>query len=101
MTLARFWAGALTRSTVDGGDDWASLPGDPHLFFVQVAEEKVGKNRWHLDWDSTDREADVERLVGLGASRLADREEAAMGLEWTTLADPEGNEFCIVRASSR
>ena len=97
--LARFWAVALERRAADGGDDWASLPGDPHLFFVQVAEGKVGKNRWHLDWDSSDREADVERLVTLGATRVADREEPSMDLVWTTLADPEGNEFCVVRGS--
>jgi Glyoxalase-like domain len=95
--LARFWADALEREPGDGGDDWASLPGDPHLFFVEVADERRGKLRWHLDWDSSDREADVERLVGLGATRLADRAEPSMGLEWTTLADPEGNEFCVVR----
>jgi hypothetical protein len=97
--LADFWAGALERQSGDGGDGWASLPGEPHLFFVQVDDERRGKLRWHLDWDSPDRERDVERLVGLGATRLSDRQEPAMGLEWTTLADPEGNEFCVVRGS--
>jgi hypothetical protein len=96
--LSRFWAAALERQTSDGGEDWASLPGEPHLFFVQVPEEKTSKNRWHLDWDSHDREAEVQRLIGLGATRLSDHTEEGLGLEWTTLADPEGNEFCVVRA---
>ena len=95
--LARFWARALEREFAESGEGWASLPGEPHLFFVQVAEGKTAKNRWHLDWDSFDLESDVQRLIDLGASRLADRTEEALGLEWTTLADPEGNEFCVVR----
>jgi hypothetical protein len=96
--VARFWASALEREIAGSGDGWASLPGDPHLFFVQVPEGKTVKNRWHLDWDSHDREADVQRLIGLGATRLADHTDEEMGLEWTTLADPEGNEFCVLRA---
>jgi Glyoxalase-like domain len=96
--VARFWAAALEREIAEHGDGWASMPGDPHLFFVQVPETKTAKNRWHPDWDSPDREGDVQRLIGLGATRLADRTEEAMGLEWTSMADPEGNEFCVVRA---
>lgn len=97
-TLSRFWSAALRREIAEGGDDWASIPGDPHLFFVQVPEPKSGKSRLHLDWDSPDREAAVLRLVGLGATRQADRAEPELGLEWTTLHDPEGNEFCVVQA---
>ena len=97
--LARFWAHALEREVAQGGEDWASLPGEPHLFFVQVAEGKVAKNRWHLDWDSVDLESDVQGLIALGATRVADRTEEELGLQWTTLADPEGNEFCVVRAA--
>jgi hypothetical protein len=97
--VARFWASVLEREVAAGGDHWASLPGDPHLFFVRVPEGKTTKNRWHLDWDSHDRETDVQRLIGLGATRLADRTNEEMGLEWTTLADPEGNEFCVLRAN--
>jgi hypothetical protein len=96
--VSRFWAEALERPIAESGEGWASMPGDPHLFFVQTPEGKSAKNRMHLDWDSQDREADVLRLVALGAERLADRSEESMGLEWTTLADPEGNEFCVVRA---
>ena len=98
--VARFWASALEREIAESGDDWASLPGDPHLWFAQVPEGKTTKNRMHFDWDSLDREADVQRLIGLGATRLADHSDEEMGFEWTTLADPEGNEFCILRADA-
>jgi hypothetical protein len=98
--LSRFWADALGRQIAESGDGWASMPGDPHLFFVQVPEGKTAKNRWHLDWDSPEREVDVERLVALGATRVADNAVEEMGLEWTTLTDPEGNEFCIVRGDA-
>ena len=67
---------------------------------MQVPEGKLTKNRLHLDWDSLDREADVQRLIELGATRLADHTDEEMGFEWTTLADPEGNEFCILRADA-
>ena len=98
-TFARFWSEALERPIADSEDGWASIPGEPHMFFVQTPEGKTTKNRWHLDWNSEQRETDVRRLVSLGASRLSDRTEESMGLEWTTLADPEGNEFCVVRAA--
>jgi predicted enzyme related to lactoylglutathione lyase len=59
----------------------------------KVPEERVGKNRVHVDWHSDDRAAEVERLVKLGATVRA--EESVPGLTWTVLADPEGNEFCV------
>jgi predicted enzyme related to lactoylglutathione lyase len=59
----------------------------------QVPEERVGKNRVHIDWHSDDREAEVERLVKLGATVRG--EETVPGLTWTVLADPDGNEFCV------
>jgi predicted enzyme related to lactoylglutathione lyase len=59
----------------------------------QVPEPPVGKNRVHVDFHADDREAEVGRLVGLGATVLD--EQQAPGLRWTVLADPEGNEFCV------
>lgn len=67
----------------------------PRLLFLKVPEGKVAKNRVHLDVSVADREAHVARLVGAGATRLADREE--LGAVWTVLADPEGNEFCVAQ----
>ena len=69
----------------------------PRLLFQLVPERKEVKNRVHLDLqrrlEPDAREAEVERLVGLGAMRLWDGQEGPH--QWVTLADPEGNEFCV------
>ena len=54
---------------------------------------KEVKNRVHLDLQADDRAAEVERLVSLGATVVHDKD--AWDVQWTTLADPEGNEFCV------
>jgi hypothetical protein len=65
----------------------------PRLFFKWVPEGKAAKNRVHVDLEADDREAEVTRLVALGATRIADHQE--WGMVWTVLTDPEGNEFCV------
>jgi len=105
IELARFWSAALGRDIDPGPDeqgayfasigrsDESAAGGRPILMFIQVPEGKTAKNRVHLDLDATDRAAEVERLVGLGATVVHDQDE--WGTRWTTLADPEGNEFCV------
>jgi hypothetical protein len=70
-------------------------PGRPRMLFQAVPEAKTVKNRLHLDVHvGTDqREAEVARLVGLGATELW--RESQGPYAWVTLADPEGNEFCV------
>ncbi|MGZ3100808.1 VOC family protein [Streptomyces sp. H72] len=65
------------------------------LLFQRVPEVKTGKNRLHLDLHPSEgrREAEVARLEALGASVL--RQVKEQGGEWVTMADPEGNEFCV------
>lgn len=74
--------------------------GSHHVLFIQVPEAKSVKNRIHFDLRPTDRtrDAEVERLIGIGAVQLADRRTPSGG--WVTLADPEGNEFCVLRSQS-
>ena len=70
-------------------------PNRPRLLFQQVPEGKTVKNRMHLDLrvGAERREAEVARLVAAGATEL---HRASQGPhEWATLADPEGNEFCV------
>lgn len=110
-SLARFWAAAIDGYRVapydeaelerlrgngifDVEDDPTVLvePEDgkgPRMFFQLVPEKKTVKNRVHLDVSAENRDAEKERLTGLGATIVAEYE----GL--TTLADPEGNEFCL------
>ena len=111
-SLARFWAGALEgyqvapydepelrRLAETGVDDpdadptvlVESGPGRPRFFFVLVPEGKVVKNRLHLDLTADDPPLEVARLRGLGATVLQEFPG------WTQMADPEGNEFCVLR----
>ena len=70
-------------------------PGRPRVLFQSVPEAKAVKNRLHLDVrvGADGREAEVERLVRLGATELWRGSQGPF--EWVTLADPEGNEFCV------
>jgi hypothetical protein len=100
-TLARFW-GQLTGWPVisepqPGYPDHAvGTPGEgrPRLYFVRVPEGKAVKNRVHLDVVPADRTQDEEiaRLIGLGTRVVTDNRPE---FGWVTLADPEGNEFCL------
>jgi Glyoxalase-like domain len=71
----------------------AELPGGApvRLFFQLVPERKVVKNRVHLDLAADNPAAELARLIELGARVVAEYER------WTTLADPDGNEFCLMR----
>jgi predicted enzyme related to lactoylglutathione lyase len=96
-TLARFWAGVLDWSILYEADDEVVISKDdktwPGLAFAPVPESKAIKNRLHLDLSPDDQTAEVARVVGLGA-RVIDIGQGDVG--WTVLADPEGNEFCIL-----
>ncbi len=67
------------------------------MLFITVPDHKKVKNRMHLDLRPADRirEQEAERILALGASHLADHRRPD-GSGWITLADPEGNEFCIL-----
>ncbi|MGI8459983.1 MAG: VOC family protein [Propionibacteriaceae bacterium] len=74
--------------------------GATRLLFIEVPDDKTVKNRVHLDLRPTDRtrDAEVERLLAAGATQVADRRTPDGG--WVVLADPEGNEFCILRSDA-
>jgi hypothetical protein len=86
-----------------GDEECMILSADRHirLLFVEVPEGKSVKNRIHFDLRPTDRSRDeeVERVLALGATQLADRRNPD-GTGWVVLADPEGNEFCILRSEA-
>jgi catechol 2,3-dioxygenase-like lactoylglutathione lyase family enzyme len=107
--LAAFWCAVLGYEVLDQGDDvveiasWHPTPEAvraqahaPTLIFVRVPESKAVKNRVHLDVSPIDRTQDeeVERLLSLGAHHV----DIGQGVQsWVVLADPEGNEFCVLR----
>ncbi|PZS14067.1 MAG: glyoxalase/bleomycin resistance/dioxygenase family protein [Pseudonocardiales bacterium] len=97
-SVARFWSAALERPVDDGASEFFASIDDheqdrPSWFFIRVGEAKAGKNRVHPDMGARDREAEVERLVAVGATRSSEHDE--WGAVWTVMADPEGNEFCV------
>jgi len=103
--LATFWAETLGwRRTYEDEDEVvleppAGSPEDgvvPDLIFLRVPEDKAGKNRLHLDLRPVDQAAEVARLEALGARRVS----VGQGddVTWVVLADPDGNEFCVLRA---
>ena len=103
--LASFWAEALGwRRTHEEPDEVvleppAGSPEDgvaPDLLFLRVPETKRTKNRLHLDLRPDDQAAEVARLEAMGARRVS----VGQGDEvsWVVLADPEGNELCVLRA---
>ncbi|HEU0287351.1 MAG TPA: VOC family protein [Nocardioidaceae bacterium] len=107
--LVEFWSQAL--DFVEDPDN-PNNPGDPEgllisprqdlgLLFIPVPESKSVKNRLHLDVVPTDRTRDeeVDRLLGLGATQVADHREPDGG-GWVVLADPGGNEFCVERSDA-
>jgi predicted enzyme related to lactoylglutathione lyase len=95
--VAAFWAEALGRSVNPGATkESASLAardgsGDTPIMFHAVPEAKVVKNRLHLDLITDDFDTELARLRSLGATELAEFPS------WSTLADPEGNEFDLIR----
>ncbi len=103
--LAHFWSevtGAALDPESGPGDHetQVTLPEGPALYFNQVPEPKTVKNRLHLCLrPSTSREPEIERLLGIGATWVADRREPD-GSGWAVLADPEGNEFCVLRSDA-
>jgi len=96
---ARFWSQALGYTTLGGAGNFVLLVDadgiKPKLLLQAVPEGKTGKNRMHIDIDTPDVEAEVARLEALGARRLEDAARSEHGMNWVTMADPEGNEFCV------
>jgi catechol 2,3-dioxygenase-like lactoylglutathione lyase family enzyme len=95
--LGRWWCDVLGWVVVDDDTDAFEIrPAEdrlPGLLFVRVPGEKTAKNRLHLDFRPDDRDAEVQRLLALGATR-ADMERGEQS--WVVLQDPEGNEFCVL-----
>jgi hypothetical protein len=103
--LAQFWCGVLDFVVLDREDAGLVEIGprqgfggpQPTIVLVRTDEPRQGKSRLHIDVNATDRdqEAELERLLGLGA-RPADIGQTGEE-SWHVLADPEGNEFCLLK----
>jgi hypothetical protein len=95
--LAEFWSSATGYQVAEQNDFMVALsPGlglRPNLLFIKVPESRTVKNRVHPDFQVADLDAEIARLITLGATRGATHHE--YGFVWTVMQDPEGNEFCI------
>ena len=105
--VATFWEQALgwrrTHQTPDEVvlEPPAGSPQDgvaPDLLFVRVPEGRSVKNRWHPDLRPRDQAAEVARLEAMGATRVDVGQAAREDVSWVVMADPDGNEFCVLRA---
>ena len=101
VSLGRWWQQALGWVVVEESRDTFEIRPAPDrlpgLLFVRVPEEKTVKNRLHLDFRPDDHDGAVDRLLALGARRV----DMGQGeRSWVVLADPEGNEFCVLGGRS-
>jgi predicted enzyme related to lactoylglutathione lyase len=106
LALARFWEQVTGFAMDDDSDQEEALlapPADgiPGLLFIAVPDDKLGKNRVHLDIQppAGTRDEFVERMLTLGATVFEDHRKPD-GTGWVTMRDPEGNEFCVERSAA-
>ena len=102
--VAAFWEQALGVKRLGAAGNYVLLASPsgalPNLLLQRVSETKVAKNRMHLDVETPDVDAEVERLEGIGAQRLEEQARTEHGRRWVIMADPEGNEFCVCDGGS-
>ena len=95
--MAQFWAAVLGYEVLEVTEELAIIADaekrSPRCCFQKVDTPKMGKNRVHLDLYAEGMKADVERITGLGAQKVVEREDG--GVVWTVMLDVEGNEFCV------
>ena len=107
--LADFWAAALDWKItfedeyelcielLDGSPEVGRIPD---ILFIKNTDKRTVKNRLHLDLRPQDQTAEVARLEALGAKRIEIGQSSDEDTTWIVMADPEGNEFCVLRARS-
>ncbi len=104
--LAAFWAEALgwkIGEDVNEIEVWIErelgdpkYTGFPDILFLKNSDKKQGKNKLHLDLRPDDQAAEVARLESLGAKKIDIGQSAEPTCTWVVMADPEGNEFCVL-----
>lgn len=107
LKVAQFWAAALdwkiteqdeievVIELLDGSPEVGRIPD---ILFLKNPDKKQVKNRLHFDLRPLDQDAEVARLEALGATRIEIGQSEYADTTWVVMADPEGNEFCVLRA---
>ena len=111
MALAQFWSQALgwkIGEDINDSEVWIerelgdpNQSGFPDILFLKNSDTKTGKNRLHLDFRPDDQAAEVARLEKLGARKIEIGQSAEPTCTWVVMADPEGNEFCVLKSLER
>lgn len=106
--LAEFWATALGWRIGDDVNEvevWIERElndprntGFPDILFLKNSDERKVKNRLHFDLRPDNQDAEVVRLESLGAKKIDIGQLASDDCSWVVMADPEGNEFCVLKA---
>ena len=105
--LAMFWAEVLAWEITYTDEnmvciellDGSPLQGNiPDILFLKTPDVRLGKNRLHLDLRPSDQMAEVSRIESLGGVRIEIGQSADPETTWVVMADPEGNEFCVLKA---
>jgi predicted enzyme related to lactoylglutathione lyase len=105
--LAEFWAKVLgwevthenvNESYLERTVNGEISPDYPDILFLRTNDEKVIKNRLHLDLRPHNQKEEVNRVLALGAKKIEIGQSSDSSTTWVVMADPEGNEFCILRA---
>jgi predicted enzyme related to lactoylglutathione lyase len=99
-SCAEFWSEVLGREITFKVNNYCRIgEGDepPSLLLQKVPEPHAHKNRAHIDLDVKNIESAVQRVVDLGGTKLDEISE--YGISWAVMADPDGNEFCLVKHS--
>ena len=107
LAISKFWAAVLGWEVTYGDETGAMLENPtkledgakfPPILFYKNPDEKVIKNRMHFDLQPDDQAAEVSRIEGLGGKRIEIGQSADPATTWVVMADPEGNEFCVLKS---
>jgi len=108
IALAQFWARALGWKVGAGATDTeayieknlgaANVDGYPDLLFIKTPDAKISKNRVHVDLRPENQLEEVRRLEEIGATQIEIGQSDDSDTTWIVMADPEGNEFCVLKA---
>lgn len=106
--LAQFWAEALgwkigeeateNEAYIESKLGPTNIDGYPDLLFIKTPDKKSVKNRMHIDLRPEHQMQEIERLEKIGATRIEIGQSSDLNTTWVVMADPEGNEFCLLKA---
>lgn len=106
VTLAEFWKEVLGWEITFTSEnevciellDGSAIQGQiPDILFIKTPDRRIVKNRLHLDLRPDNQEAEVEKIERLGGKRIEIGQSESSETTWIVMADPEGNEFCVLR----